>query len=206
MEQNCVTRLVVSRNLLLLRRNNLALLLFTNAHLNQSSIQIGLSNVSLIIFSRIDSSLVHHIFQIGASKTSSDSRNLFKVHVVAQRFILRMNLQNLLTALHIRSANDHLTVETTRSHNSWVKNIHTVSSSHHDNSLVRTKTVHFNKKLVQCLLSFIMAAAHTCTTSSSHRIDLVNKNDTWQVLLGLGKQITYTRSTDTYKHLHKVRT
>ena len=40
---------------------------------------------------------------------------------------------------------------------------------------------------------------------TTDRIDFVDENDAWRLLLGLIKHIANTRGTDTHKHLNKVR-
>ena len=100
----------------------------------------------------------------------------------------------------------HLPVETSRTHDRRVQNIHTVRRRHNDNSLIDTETVHLNEHLVQCLLALIVTAAHTGTTPSCDSIDLIDKHDTRRIFLGFLKQITDTRSADANKHLHKIRT
>ena len=51
-----------------------------------------------------------------------------------------------------------------------------------------------------------MSTAHTGSAASCHRIDLIDKDDTWCVFLCFLKKITDTGCTDTDKHLHEIRT
>src|SRR5579864_1920223 len=41
---------------------------------------------------------------------------------------------------------------------------------------------------------------------TSHRVDLIDKDDAWGVLLALFKQIAYPAGSDADKHFHEVRT
>ena len=50
-----------------------------------------------------------------------------------------------------------------------------------------------------------MTTAQASATMTTHRIDFVDENDAWRLLLGLIKHIANTRGTDTNKHLNKVR-
>ena len=59
---------------------------------------------------------------------------------------------------------------------------------------------------VQCLLSLIVATAHTGTTLSCNRIDLIDKNDTRCMFLAFFKKIADTGCTYTDKHFHEIRT
>src|SRR5699024_6200520 len=67
------------------------------------------------------------------------------------------------------------------------------------------KAVHFHKQLVQCLLPFVMTTAETGTTLAADSVNFINKDNTWRVFLRIFKQVTHTGSTDTDKHLNKVR-
>src|SRR5699024_6626130 len=49
-----------------------------------------------------------------------------------------------------------------------------------------------------------MASTKTRSTLTTHCVNLINKDNTWRVLLRILKQISYTRSTNTNEHFHKV--
>ena len=51
-----------------------------------------------------------------------------------------------------------------------------------------------------------MTASHTCTTASGHSINLIDKYDTRCIFLGILKQITDTRSSNTDKHFYEIGT
>ena len=117
-----------------------------------------------------------------------------------------MHLQDLFSSLNIRSSNHNLPVKTSRTQDGRIQNIHTVGSSHNDDSFIYTKTIHLYQQLIQCLLSLIVSAAHTGTTSSCNCVNLIDKDDTWSILFCFFKQITHTGCTHTYEHFHKIRT
>ena len=112
--------------------------------------------------------------------------------------------QDLFSSLNVRTANAYLTVKSTWAENRRVKNIHTVGCCHHDDSFVYTKTIHLNKKLVQCLLSLIGAATHAGSSLAGNCINFINKDDTRCMTFALFKKVSYTGSTDAYKHLHEI--
>ena len=117
-----------------------------------------------------------------------------------------MNLKNLLTSSDIRSANCHTAVETTRTQNRRIQNIHTVRGCHYNDSFIDTETIHLNQHLVQCLLSLVVTAAKTGSSLSCHCIYLINKYDTGCVLLSFRKHIPHTGCSDSDKHLDEIRT
>ena len=103
-----------------------------------------------------------------------------------------MDFQNFFSARHIGSSDCNLSVESSGSHNGRVEDIHTVGCSHDDNALVHTEAVHLDKHLIQGLLSLIVSTAHTGTTTSGNSIYLINKDNTWRILLGLGKEVSHS--------------
>ena len=129
-----------------------------------------------------------------------------QIHIFAQRLVLCMNLQNVFSTLNIRSSDRDLTIKSSRTKNCRVKNIHTVRCCHYNNSFIDRETIHLYQHLIQCLLSLIMTTAKSGTSSTCYGINLVNKYNTWCILLRLSKQISYTGSTDSDKHFHKIRT
>ena len=150
-------------------------------------------------------SLIHQVLQISAGKASSSLGDLLQIHILSKRLILGMNPKNLLTAFNIRTSHSNLTVKSSWTENSRIQNIHTVGGSHYNDSLIHAETIHLYQKLVQGLLSLIMAAAHSGTTLSCHSIDLINENNTWCMALAFLKKVSHTGCTYTDKHFHKVR-
>ena len=152
----------------------------------------------------IDCSLVHEIFKVCTGKSCCCARNCLKVNIIAKLLISAVNLQDFLTSLHIRSANDNLAVKTSGTQNCRIKYIDSVRCSHDDNSFIDAKSIHLDKKLVECLLSLVMSSAHSCASSSCNSINLINKYDTWCVLFAIFKEVTHSGCTYTDEHLNKV--
>ena len=109
-------------------------------------------------------------------------------------------------AFQIRQLYRNPAVKTSRTQNCRIQDIHTVGSGHYDNAFIYPESIHLYKKLVQSLFPFIMTASHAGSTLSCNSIDLINKDDTRCVTLALFEKISYTGSTYTDKHFHKVRT
>ena len=84
-----------------------------------------------------------------------------------------MDAENFLSALYIRIADGYLTVETTGAEKSGVKNIGAVCRRHYDDAVLRSEAVHFDKQLVQGLLSFVVTAAEACASVTTDGVDFV---------------------------------
>ena len=114
MEQDRVPCLVVRGDALLLLGDDAALFLCADAHLHEGLADIRLGDIRTVVLGCQNGCLVHQIFQIRAGHACGGLGYLLQIHILCQRLILRMNLQNLFSAAHIRSAHHDLTVKTTR--------------------------------------------------------------------------------------------
>ena len=100
-----------------------------------------------------------------------------------------MNLEDLFHTLDIGQRHDDLPVETTGPKQCGVEDIGTVCRRNQDYPFIRFKTVHFNEELIERLLPLVVAASQTCAPVTSHRIDLIDEDDTGGVLLALVEEI-----------------
>ena len=88
-----------------------------------------------------------------------------------------MYLKNFLSALDIGITYSYLSVKTAGSEKCGVKNVRSVCSSNNNYAFIFAEAVHFYKHLVESLLTFIVAAAHTCASLSADSINLINEDD-----------------------------
>ena len=117
-----------------------------------------------------------------------------------------MNLQNLLTATHIRQAHNNLAVKPAWPQQGRVQHVGTVGRGNDNHALVPFKAVHFDQQLVECLLAFVMPAAQSRTAMPTHGVDFINKDDARRVFLGLLKHIPNPRCADPDEHFDEIRT
>src|SRR5699024_3031051 len=118
-----------------------------------------------------------------------------------------MNFQDLLTALKVRELHGDPSVKTSRTEKRRVEGIRAVGRRQDHNALGTVETVHLGEKLVQSLLSLVVASGKArSVTLLTDRIDLVDKYDTGSFLIGLLEEVTYLGCSHTYEHFHKFRT
>ena len=117
-----------------------------------------------------------------------------------------MNLQCLDSSFQIRTLHDNSPVKSSRTKQCLVENLRTVCCRQNNKTFGRIKAIHLRQKCIQRLFSLIVSAAVMAVTAFSDGIHLINKNDTRSHGLCLLKEVTNSRSTDTDKHFHKVRT
>ena len=195
---------MISCDLFLFIRDDLALLFCTDPDLDKCFLDILLHDIRTTLFCSINGSFVKKVLQICTCKSCGCLGDLAKIHIISQRFILGMDHKDLFSALDIRASHTDFTVKSSRTEDRRIQNIHTVGRCHYDDSFIYSKTIHLYKKLVQRLFSLIVAAAHTGSPLTGYRIDLINKDDARCMALALFKKISYTGSTDTNKHLHEI--
>src|SRR5690606_38615530 len=116
---------------------------------------------------------------------------------------LDVNFQDFLASCAIWCANCHLTVKAARTQQRGVKHIRAVGRCHDDDALVLIEAVHLGQQLVQRLFTLVVPTAEARTTPPSYRVDFINEDDAGRIFFGALEQITYTRCTDTDKHLDK---
>ena len=127
-----------------------------------------------------------------------------KINIIIKLNVLCVDSKNLFAALYIRFFNRNLAVKAARSQNSRVKNINAVGCGKNDKPLVVVKAVHFNKQLIQGLLTLIVRA-EAVGTGFCKGINFINKDDTRSLVAGLAEKIADAGSTNADKHFNKVR-
>src|SRR5690606_15138599 len=104
-----------------------------------------------------------------------------------------------------RQIHDHLAVKPARTQQSRVQYVRTVGSGNHNHTFTTLETIHFHQQLVQGLLTLIVPATQASAPMATHSVDLVDKNNTGRLFLGLLKHVAHTGGTHTHKHFHEVR-
>ena len=118
----------------------------------------------------------------------------------------KVNIENLLTLLHIRQANLNLTVETTSTHQRLIQNVGAVCCRQHDYARIGLEAIHLGEHLVECVLTLVVAReARVLATRTTDGVNLVDENDTRSLLLCLLEEVSHSRCTHSDKHLYKVR-
>ena len=117
-----------------------------------------------------------------------------------------MNTQNCFSALDVGISDRYLSVESTGTKQCGIEYITPVCSRNYYYALIVREAVHFNKQLVQRLLTLVMTAAKTCTSLSADSIYLIDEYYGRCMLLCLVEKVSNTGSTDADKHLNEIRT
>jgi hypothetical protein len=117
-----------------------------------------------------------------------------------------MNLQNLLPTLDVRHINHDLAIESPRSEQRRIENIRAVGGGDQYHPFSGLETIHFNQKLVQCLLPFVMTTPQTGAAVAANGIDLIQEDDARSIFQTLREHIPHPGRSYPDEHLNEVRT
>src|SRR5699024_358041 len=124
------------------------------------------------------SSFIEKVLKVGPGEARSTRSKRGKINRFIKRFVFRMYFKHRFTASHIRTGDRNLPVETAGTEQCRVKDVGSVCCGNHDDAFVFAKAIHLHKKLVERLLTLIVAAADTGTTLTADCIDLIDEDDT----------------------------
>ena len=201
-----MTRFVVCGDAFVALGDHPALLLGTHKHFIYALVELGIADKVFIRPGCQNGCLVQKIFKVGTGKARSYSCNCLKVYVGRHGLVARMYLEDLLPALDVGKIDVYLSVEASGTHQCGVEDVGAVSCRHHNYALVRFKAVHLDEYLVERLFALVVAAAESCASVPSHRIDFVDEDYAGLVLLCHLKQVAHTRGAYADIHFNEVGT
>ena len=114
------------------------------------------------------------------------------IHVVRQRDLTGVHTENTFSPFDIRPIDHDSSVKAARTQQGRVEHVRTVGRGNENNSFVRFKSVHLDQELIECLLSLVMPSAQAGTTMAADRIDLIDEDYAWRILLTLFEQVADT--------------
>ena len=201
-----MTAFVVRDGLLRMLIHNEALALGTSHNALHGLGDLGLRDNFLVATSRQQGAFVHEVRKVGTRKARRQRCHTLQVHIRTQRLVLGVHLQNAFATLYIGRVHHNLTVETARTQQRGVQNVHAVRGGNKHHGVVLVKAVHLNKQLIQRLLAFVVTATYAGTTLTTNGINFVDEDNGRACLFGLVEQVAHTGSTHAHEHFHKVRT
>ena len=123
-----VTGLMISNDRLLFLAENPVLLLLTRKYNLDRLDQVLLGHETSALTNRKEGSLIYNICKVCTNRTTCGKCKLMYIYCLIKLNILRMNPDDIFTALHIRLLNDDTSVETSRTKESLIKNLRSVGS------------------------------------------------------------------------------
>ena len=129
---DCVSTLMICGDALVGLRDDTALLCRTCHNLVDGFADILHVDERSILSCRKDCRFVQKVFNICARKARCQTCKTLEVDFVRERFVARVHLEDLLSALDVRDVDKDLTVKSARSHKCRVKDVNTVGCRHND--------------------------------------------------------------------------
>ena len=201
-----VTSFVVSRMFPIFFTNDVALALNAHQNLVFGLLKIPHRDHFAILARRNQSRFVHQIGQVRARKPGSAAGNDAQFHIVAERDLLGMNLEDRFASADIRQIDHHAAVKAAGTQQSGIEHIGTVGRGDENHAFVRFKAIHFDQQLVQRLLAFVVSAAQASAAVASDGVDFIDEDDAGSVLFALLEEVADAAGADADEHLNKVGT
>ena len=148
--------------------------------------------------------LVDEVGEIGAGEARRAARDDLRLHVLGQRQLAHVHLEDLLAAAHVRQRHDDLAVEAARAQQRRVEHVGAVGRGDDDDAFVALEAVHLDQQLVQRLLALVVTAAEAGAAMTADRVDFVDEDDARRVLLRLLEHVAHARGADADEHLDEV--
>ena len=151
-------------------------------------------------------SLIEQILYIGRGKSRSSPGQYRRSHIVGKRLVLAVNLEDLLTSFYVRNSDDYLSVKTSRPQKRRIQDVRSVGRRQYYDTRILCESVHLHQKLIESLLTLIVASSDTGSSLTAYCVNLVDKHYARRVFLRLIEQVSHPGSSDSDKHLDKIRT
>jgi hypothetical protein len=168
-------------------------------------LEVSLAHALLVEARGVERRLVHQVRQVRAAETRGAARNQHHIHVVGQRDLLGVNLEDALAAPDVGPVDDNPPIEATGTKQRRIEDVGTIGRGDQDDAFVRLEAVHFDEQLIQRLLALVMPATEARATMTADSVDLVDEHDARRVLLTLLEQVADARRADADEHLDEVR-
>ena len=149
--------------------------------------------------------LVHQVGEVGAGETRRAAGNYRGIDVRPQRHSAHVNFQDFFAAGDVRVGHHDLAVETARAQQGRIQYIGAVGGRDQNDAFVGLEPVHFDEKLVQRLLAFVVAAAQAGAAMAADSVDLIDEDNAGRILLALFEHVADPARADADEHLDEVR-
>ena len=149
--------------------------------------------------------LVDEIGKIGAREAGRERCDLLGIDVRGELHLLHVNAKNLHTSLLIRPIHQHLTVEASGPEQRRIENLRTVRGRKQNDAHRRVEAVELGQKLVQRLLTLIMATGDLAGGARPPKsVEFVDEDDRRGGFPGLLEQVAHPCGTDAHEHLDEL--
>ena len=148
--------------------------------------------------------LVDHVGQFGAGVAGGAAGDDGEVDAVGHFHFLDVDAEDFFAAAHIGEIDGDLAVEAARTEQGGVEDVGAVGRGDDDDAVLRVKAVHLDEERVECLLAFVVPAAHTVAAVAPDGVDFIDEDEAGRALAALLEHVTDARGADADEHLDEV--
>lgn len=178
--------------------------LFLSLNLRDSLDEIFVSQLSATTSQSNHASLDTDCLKLSTVKLRSATGKLLEIHIILVNVHLAgMDLHDTGAGLFVGEWELDLTIKTTRTKESRIQNVRSVSSSNDLDTIILSETIKLVEELKHGSVHFT-SFVFTAASLGAHCIKLINENDCWSLLSCKLESVSDHFCTITDKHLHKL--
>ncbi len=196
-----VARLVVGGQFLLFARHDTALAFRAELDALDGFLELAHADALAVAAGSQQGGFIDRILDVGADEARRGLGQHDDVDGVGDGLAAQVDAEDGLAAAHVGPVDDDAAVETPRPQQRRVEDVRTVGGGQDDDVGVGVEAVHLDQNLVERLLALVVGTTQAGATLAADGVDLVNKNDTRAVPLGLLEQVAYAAGADADEHL-----
>ena len=135
---------------------------------------------------------IKEICEVRSGKSRGAFGNLAQFYLFGYMFFSSMNFQYCFTVVDIGRVEHDAAVKPPRAQKRGIENIRSVGCRNHNNIVFSLKSIHLDKNLIERLFALVMPSSKSGTALSSHRINLVDKDNCRGIFLCGFKEVPYS--------------
>ena len=148
---------------------------------------------------------VDKIRQLRARESRRAARDLAQIDRAVERHLLRVNPEDLLSALQVGASDRHLPIEPSRPQQRGIEDVRPIGRRNDDDAGADRKAVHLDEQLVERLLA-LFVAERVAAAAPADRVELVDEHDARGMTPRILEQLADARGADTGVHLDEIGT
>ena len=145
-----------------------------------------------------DRRLVADVGQVGAGQAAGLAGDQVEVHVLGQRLVRGVHVEDRLAALEVGRRDEDLAVEAARAQQRRVELLEQVGGGDHHDVVAVAEAVELHQQLVERL---VLLARDVLAAGGAHRVELVDEDDRGRLLARLAEQPPDARGAEAHEHL-----
>jgi hypothetical protein len=139
----------------------------------------------------VDRRFVHEVGEISARESRCPARHRVEIHIGAEFLAPPVDSQDRHPLLLVGQRDFHRPVEAAGPQQGRVEDLGPVGRPHHHHAGARLESIHIGQKLVEGLLALVVRAEPAGTAAAADGVDLIDEDDRWSMLAGVGEKTSH---------------